>query len=101
MAAGVTRVEHCSFMEGGKSAFDAQIAAEMVRQGIYCCPTNAIDYRSWERLAGSPEATQRLAPRALIIPTWRSLHQSGVRFVAGSDAGTLNLAIDDYALILE
>ena len=101
VAAGVTRVEHCTFMEGGESIFDPQIAAEMVQRGIYCCPTNAIDYRSWERLAGLPEATQRLAPRGQIIPTWRSLYQSGVRFVAGSDAGTLNLAIDDYALILE
>ena len=98
--AGVTRVEHCSFLEEGDSIFHADIAAKIVEKGIYVCPTNTVDYRNWQRFQ-EPKDTERLAPRKQIVPTWRALYEHGVQFVAGSDAGTSHVFFDDYALIME
>ena len=80
------------------SHFDAEIAAAIVRKGIFVCPTNVIDYRQMERQGGSEEG---LAPRSQLNVTWRKLVQSGAQMVAGSDAGVTRIYHDDYALIWE
>jgi imidazolonepropionase-like amidohydrolase len=97
VAAGIHRIEHCTFMNLEGSVFDAEIAADIVRKGIYVCPTNVIDYRQMER-QGSSEG---LAPRSQLNVTWRKLVQSGANIAASSDAGVTLIAHDDYALIWE
>jgi len=99
--AGVTRIEHCTFLEQDASVFNSDIAEAIVQRGIYVCPTNTVDYRNWQTLGDSAEGAEKLAPRAQIIPTWRELLRYGVKFVAGSDAGVSQVFCDDYALIME
>jgi imidazolonepropionase-like amidohydrolase len=100
VAAGVDRIEHCTYVEDGVPGFDARTAEAIVEQGIYVCPTNTVDYRQMQML-GDSEKTKRLAPRAQLNVTWRKLLESGVPFIAGSDAGISQIYCDDYALIME
>ncbi len=95
---GIQRIEHCSFMNCQGSVFDAEIADDIVRQGIYVCPTNVIDYRQIERQDGSEEG---FAPRSQLNVTWRKLYEHGTKIVASSDAGVTLIHHDDYALISE
>ncbi len=95
---GIQRIEHCSMMTVQGSVFDEEIADEIVRKGIYVCPTNVIDYRQMQRRGGFEEG---LAPRSQINATWRKLYEHGVKFVASSDAGVMDIRCDDYALIQE
>ena len=102
LEAGGIAIHHCSFLEqDGSSVFDSDIAEAIVRKGTYVCPTNTVDYRNWQMLGDSAEGTEKLAPRAQIVPTWRELFRSGVKLVAGSDAGVAQVFCDDYALIME
>ena len=98
--AGVTRIEHCTFVEQGVPGFDADIAEAMVQKGIYVCPTNTVDYRQMQML-GDSEKVKELAPRAQLNTTWRELLRHGVQLIAGSDAGCSQVFCDDYALIME
>jgi imidazolonepropionase-like amidohydrolase len=95
---GIQRIEHCSLMTPQGSVFDPEIADEIVRKGIYVCPTNVIDYRQVQRRGGSEEG---LAPRTQLNVTWRRLYEHGVKLVASSDAGVKDIQCDDYALIQE
>ena len=98
--AGVSRIEHCSFVEEGVPGFDAAVAKAIVQRGIYVCPTNTVDYRQMQRV-GDAEKVKQMAPRAQLNVTWRKLLEAGVTFIAGSDAGVSQIFCDDYALILE
>lgn len=98
VAAGIHRIEHCTFMNLEGSQFDADITADIVRKGIFVCPTNVIDYRQLEQKGGSEEG---LAPRSQLNETWRQLYRSGAKIAASSDAGVTLIYHDDYALIWE
>lgn len=98
VAAGIHRIEHCTFINLEGSLFDAGITADIVRKGIFVCPTNVVDYRQMEQQGGSEEG---LAPRSQLNVTWRKIGQSGAKIVAGSDAGVTLIHHDDYALIWE
>ena len=95
---GIQRIEHCSLMTPQGSVFAPEIADEIVRKGIYVCPTNVIDYRQLQQRGGSEEG---LAPRSQLNVTWRRLYGHGVKLVASSDAGVTDIHCDDYALIQE
>lgn len=102
--AGVTRIEHCSFVKPDvpdfDPEFDSDIAEAIVRKGIYVCPTNTVDYRQMHML-GDSEKVKKLAPRAQLNKIWRELLRHGVKLIAGSDAGCSQVFCDDYALIME
>ena len=40
IAAGVHRIEHCTFMRAEGSVFEPAIAEQLVEKGIFVCPTN-------------------------------------------------------------
>jgi len=102
--AGVTRIEHCSFVKPGvpdfDTEFDSDIAKAIAQRGIYVCPTNTVDYRQIQIL-GDSDKVKQLAPRAQLNTTWRELLRYGVQFIAGSDAGVSQVFCDDYARIME
>jgi imidazolonepropionase-like amidohydrolase len=102
--AGVTRIEHCSFVKPDvpdfDPEFDSDIAEAIAQKGIYICPTNTVDYRQIQML-GDSDKVKQLAPRAQLNKTWRGLLRCGVQFIAGSDAGIPQVFCDDYALIME
>lgn len=100
VAAGVDRIEHCTFIENGVPRFDAVTAEAIVQKGIYVCPTNVVDYRQMQIL-GDSDKVKRLAPRAQLNATWRQLVTTGTQIIAGSDAGISQIYCDDYVLIME
>jgi imidazolonepropionase-like amidohydrolase len=95
VAAGIQRIEHCTFYNGQHGFdYDAGIARAIADQGIIVSPTNVIDYRRIEKGGQG-------APRAELTAVWRSLLSAGVCFAASSDAGVTDMCYDDYALIPE
>jgi imidazolonepropionase-like amidohydrolase len=98
--AGVSRVEHCTFLESGRSTLRPDVAEAIVRQGITVCPTNGVDHRL-RRPSGPTEATEeQLTMWSQIIATWRQLLDYGVRFTVGTDAGVPGMYHDDAALVM-
>lgn len=95
VAAGIQRIEHCSFYNGEAGFdFDPQAAQAIAKQGIIVSPTNVIDYR---RIQQGGEG----APRSELNRIWRQLLDLCVPFAASSDAGVTDILYDDYALIPE
>ena len=95
VAAGIQRIEHCTFHNGEADFnFDPQVAQAIADKGIIVSPTNVIDYRRIEQGGKG-------APRAELNTVWRQLLAHGGGFAASSDAGVTDLLYDDYALIPE
>lgn len=94
IAAGVDRIEHCTFFDGETCAVEEALARDAAARGILVCPTNAIDYRRIEQ--GGPGA-----PREELIRAWRTLVACDVELAGGSDAGVTDMRFDDYALVPE
>jgi imidazolonepropionase-like amidohydrolase len=93
VAAGIQRIEHCSFFNGEAGFdFDSQAAQAIADQGIIVSPTNVIDYRRIEQGGVG-------APRDGLNTIWKNLLAHGVSFAASSDAGVTDMFYDDYALI--
>lgn len=95
VAAGIQRIEHCTFYNGESGfGFDPQTAQAIADQGIIVSPTNVIDFRRIEKDGQG-------APRTELNYIWKKLLDHGVMFAASSDAGVKDMLYDDYALIPE
>ncbi|MHB8619189.1 MAG: amidohydrolase family protein [Chloroflexota bacterium] len=101
--AGVDRLEHVTWETTGGVAYDAQLAGEIARRGIWVDPTLPAGYRA----ARSPEISA--ARRVLLTqkfddryPNYRRMaREAGLRLLCGTDAGTPFVAFDDFALAPE
>lgn len=93
--AGVSTVEHCSFMTGPR-AFDRRepVAKRMAAEGISACSTSSRNWRTIVERLGD-ELGQAIYGR---LP-W--LEEQGVRLLAGTDAGLAGSVFDDPAGALE
>jgi imidazolonepropionase-like amidohydrolase len=94
---GVTTIEHCSFLGPNGYSFDQESADIVLANGCYVCPTIAIA----ERAAQHAEADHPLRRmRETMVPqrlaNLRRLHDMGVPFVSGSDAGVTLTPIEDF-----
>jgi imidazolonepropionase-like amidohydrolase len=77
VAAGVTTLEHCSFVtETNERRFDAALAARIAERGIFVCPTINANAPYVARLTGH-----------VIGENVKTMHEMGVRIIAGTDAG--------------
>lgn len=95
VAAGIQRIEHCTFHNGEDGFdYDSKIAQEIARRNLIVSPTNVIDYR---RIQQGGEG----APRGKLNSIWRRMLDYDVHFAASSDAGVKDMYYDDYALIPE
>ncbi|PYM66717.1 MAG: hypothetical protein DMD79_02540 [Candidatus Rokuibacteriota bacterium] len=103
--AGVAALEHCYWVvEGGRIDMPQAILDQMARKGIYVVPTLSISYQrhpapggadqSWaqDRALGSFEARARVVEQ---------MHRSGVKVVAGTDAGGWGTRFDEFPYELE
>jgi imidazolonepropionase-like amidohydrolase len=89
--AGVTTVEHCSFVtETNERRFDEALAARMAGQGTVVCPTVNVNAPYVAELTG-------IAVGQFVRP----LHEAGVRLIAGTDAGIDNNPHHQYAGALQ
>src|SRR6516164_9788568 len=85
--AGVTTIEHCSWVtETNDRCFDERLAAQMAERGIVVCPTINVNAPYVTELTGLTVGQH--------VKTMRDL---GVRIVAGTDAGIDNNPHHQYA----
>ncbi len=89
--AGVTTVEHCSFVtETNERRFDEPLAAKIAEQGIFVCPTINVNAPYVAELTGITVGEHVMA-----------MHDMGVRIIAGTDAGIDNTPHHQYVGGLE
>ncbi|WP_206787977.1 amidohydrolase family protein [Amycolatopsis sp. MtRt-6] len=93
--AGVSTVEHCSFLTGPRS-FDRRthVAERMAADGISACSTSSRNWRTIVEKLGD-DVAQAMYGR---LP-W--LEEHGVRLLAGTDAGLPGSVFDDPVGALE
>jgi imidazolonepropionase-like amidohydrolase len=78
--AGVTTLEHCSFVtETNERQFNEPLAAMIAERGIFVCPTANVNAPYVAQLTGM-SVGQHIKP----------LHEMGARLIAGTDAGINN-----------
>src|SRR5258708_9788110 len=78
--AGVTTLEHCSFVtETNERQFSELLAAEIAERGIFVCPTTSVNAPYVAQLTGI-RVGQHL----------KAMHEMGVRIISGTDAGIDN-----------
>ncbi|MGW4524272.1 amidohydrolase family protein [Amycolatopsis sp. NPDC004378] len=95
VSAGVSTIEHCSFLTGPRS-FDRRdaVAARMAASGISACSTSSRNWRVIVEKLGD-DAAQAMYGR---LP-W--LEEHGVRLLSGTDAGLPGSVFDDPVGALE
>ena len=89
--AGVTTLEHCSFVtETNERRFDEPLAATIAERGIFVCPTINVNAPYVAKLTGITVGEHIMA-----------MHEMGVRIIAGTDAGVDNTPHHQYVGGLE
>ena len=89
--AGVTTLEHCSFVtETNERRFDEPLAARIADRRIFVCPTINVNAPYIAELTGIVVGEHLLA-----------MHDMGVRLIAGTDAGIDNTPHHQYVGGLE
>ena len=89
--AGVTTIEHCSFVtETNERRFDEHLAAMIAERGIVVCPTVNVNAPYVAELTGMVVGEHLMTMRDM-----------GVRIIAGTDAGIDNTPHHQYAGGLE
>jgi imidazolonepropionase-like amidohydrolase len=84
--AGVTTIEHCTFVtETNDWRFDEALAARIAERGIVVCPTINANAPYVAKLTGR-----------VVGENARRMREMGVRVIAGSDAGIDNLPHHQY-----
>jgi imidazolonepropionase-like amidohydrolase len=87
VAAGVSTIEHCSWVtETNEREFSEPIAAEMAERGIVVCPTINVNAPYVTELTG-----------ITVGEHVRRMWDRGVRIIAGTDAGIDNTPHHQYA----
>jgi imidazolonepropionase-like amidohydrolase len=87
VAAGVTTIEHCSWVtETNDRRFDERLAAQIAERGIVVCPTINVNAPYVAELTGRTPGQNV-----------RTMRQMGVRIIAGTDAGINNTPHHQYA----
>jgi imidazolonepropionase-like amidohydrolase len=85
--AGVTTIEHCSFVtETNERHFDERLAAQIAERGIFVCPTVNVNAPYVAELTGRAVGENVMKMR-----------DAGVRIIAGTDAGINNNPHHQYA----
>ena len=85
--AGVTTIEHCSWVtETNERQFDERLAAQMAERGIVVCPTINVNAPYVTELTG-----------ITVGENVRKMQEVGVRLIAGTDAGIDNTPHHQYA----
>ncbi|MDT8909545.1 amidohydrolase family protein [Amycolatopsis sp. PS_44_ISF1] len=93
--AGVSTIEHCTFMTGpGQTELRPDVARRMAAGGISACSTSS---RNWRKMA--ERMGEEVARRVYGRLPW--LEEHGVRLIAGTDAGLPGSVFDDPVGALE
>lgn len=87
--AGVDTIEHCSWFTENGIQYDEEQARKLIEKNIYVCPTTNISWKIDQR---------RITER---IPQLKRMHEMGVKFIFGTDAGIPHVTHDKYVDGLE
>lgn len=99
IAARVTTIEHCSFLQPTGVTYEPEQGRRMADAGIYVCPTifqGRGKLFAREQDYTSPEAKEFWARREARFRLVQQLVEQGVQLVSGSDAGVAYNAFTDY-----
>jgi imidazolonepropionase-like amidohydrolase len=89
--AGVTTLEHCSFVtETNERQFSEPLAAQIAERNIFVCPTINVNAPYVAKLTGITVGEHA-----------KAMHEMGVRIIAGTDAGIDNTPHHQYVGGLE
>ncbi len=92
-ARGVATIEHCSWRTPDRPVYDPDVARRIAESSTAVCRCISGDWRDF---------LDRLGPNARpLTDAIRAMRETGVRFVAGTDAGVPGSAFDDYAGMFE
>src|ERR1700736_3024056 len=84
--AGVTTLEHCSFVtETNERRFSESLATAIAERGIFVCPTIHVNAPHVAKLTG-----------IVVGEHLKAMHEMGVRLIAGTDAGMDNTPPHQY-----
>ncbi|MFE9804054.1 amidohydrolase family protein [Streptomyces goshikiensis] len=94
VAAGVTTLEHCTWM--AEDGFDVRqdLVADIVAKEIRVCPAASPDWRGFAQRFGSERAEE-------MFGRLRWMADQGVRLIAGTDAGVTHAVFDGFVSSLE
>ncbi len=86
--AGVTTIEHCSWVgdNGWAKDFDADVVDQIANKGIWVSPTVNV---GWQRRIGSDQLEE------LLKENFAKMRAAGVRLIASTDAGIPNVRHHD------
>ena len=85
--AGVTTIEHCSFVtETNERRYDERLADQIAERGIFVCPTINVNAPYVAELTGRAVGENVMKMR-----------DAGVRIIAGTDSGVSNCPHHQYA----
>ncbi|MFQ6198174.1 amidohydrolase family protein [Streptomyces sp. NPDC000405] len=94
VAAGVSTIEHCTWMAQDGFQESTELVDAIAAQGIRVCPAASPDWRGFAERFG-PERAKEMFDRL----GWMS--RRGVRLIAGTDAGVSRAVFDDFVSSLE
>lgn len=96
VAAGVTTVEHCTWMRAEGGGYDQReaVAKQMAADGVYACIAWPSTWRVLMDAIG-PDRADQIAQR------FRWMDELGVPLITGTDAGLRNAVFDDFAGALQ
>ncbi|MFD7432242.1 amidohydrolase family protein [Streptomyces sp. NPDC059818] len=94
VAAGVTTLEHCTWM--AQDGFDVRpdLVAEIAAKEIRVCPAASPDWRGFAERFGVERAEE-------MFGRLRWMADQGVRLIAGTDAGVTHAVFDGFVSSLE
>ncbi|WP_414169122.1 amidohydrolase family protein [Streptoverticillium reticulum] len=87
VAAGVDTIEHCTWITRDGFEVREEVLAQIVDKGIFVCPTVSPQWPLLPKIFG-PERAEALVAMA------RRVAESGVRLIAGTDAGVGRAGFD-------
>jgi imidazolonepropionase-like amidohydrolase len=99
IAARVTTIEHCSFMQSDGLHYEADQARRIVDAGLYVCPTvfrGQSKFYTYEEGQKLPDIAGLFAYQQARFELVRQFVEDGVRLVSGSDAGVTFNSFADY-----
>ncbi|MGW1295891.1 amidohydrolase family protein [Streptomyces sp. NPDC002533] len=92
-AAGVDTIEHCTWMTDGGLDFRPDVVQQIIDRGIAVCPAVSPHWQMLPKFFGEKRATA-------MFDLVRKMADSGVRLVAGTDAGVQRAGFDGLVAAL-
>ncbi|MFF9690769.1 amidohydrolase family protein [Streptomyces sp. NPDC014623] len=92
--AGVTTIEHCTWIDQDGFRLIDGVVDEIAAKGIHVCPAASPDWRGFAQRFGAERAET-------MFDGLRSMRERGVSLITGTDAGVSRAVFDDFVSSLE